>query len=204
MTCLEINSTNYYQTWYRKLRGKLTLKYLAIGFLACLLSTLTFQVTANEKNYLEEQIHAVFLYNLTRFVRWPDSAFKSKNAPHRICVIGKTPIVDLLRKVVTGEMVRGRQFSVINKKTVQSSTNCHILFFTSISVRLHSKQIQLLRNHPVLLISPLSNFVHGPGMLALGEKGNRVQPIINIKNVNSANIKISSKLLHLATIVGRE
>lgn len=158
----------------------------------------------SDKVYKKDQVHAVFLYNLTRFVRWPDTAFNSKQSPHKICVIGKTPIVGLLKKVVKGESTNGRYYTVERTEAIQSSLDCHILFFTSVSARIHSDDIGLLKNLPVLLVSPQSNFTEEYGMLSLGQKGNRVQPIINIKNVNSSKIKISSKLLQLATIVGNK
>ena len=155
-----------------------------------------------EKMYKKDQVHAVFIYNLTRFVRWPATAFKTPDSPHNICVLGKTPVAEILSQVVRDESVNGRYFEVKRVDNIKQSFDCHILFFTEVTARLHNEDIHLLKEKPILLISPQSNFATDQGMMALGQKGNRVQPIINIGNVNSANIRISSKLLRLATIVG--
>jgi hypothetical protein len=154
------------------------------------------------KAYQEEQVHAVFLYNITQFISWPGSAFRNTNTPIKICLFGKTPVTGYLEKVTSGEKVKGRQIVVEAVDSIEKAVDCHILFLTSVTVRLHSDQLPMLKNKPILLISPSNNFAKNGGMLALEHADNRIKPIINLTSVKKAQISISSKLLRLATIIG--
>lgn len=172
-------------------------------FLGWLLISLPTSVYSSEK-YNENQVHAVFLYNVTQFISWPKTAFHNETSPINICIIGKTPIAEYLTEIIDGDQVKGRSLVVENVESINTSTACHVLFFTKISARLHSDNLKSIKRKPILLVSPSKIFLERGGMLALIRNGKRIKPIINLKSVREAKISISSKLLRLATIVNIE
>lgn len=159
---------------------------------------------ASDKIYQESQVHAVFLYNITKFINWPDSAFDDAQSPIQICTLGKTPVADYLSKIIDGDRVKGRLLASKKIESVAASHGCHILFLTPISARLHADNLANLRESSMLLVSTTDNFVENGGMLTLRQTGKRIKPVINLQAVRKANINISSKLLRLSTIVNME
>lgn len=155
---------------------------------------------SNQAGYRVEQVHAAFLYNLARFVSWPESSFQGPGTPLYICFLGSTTVIDLLRQAVAGEQVQGRPLATRQLRSLDGAESCHMLFFTSRSARLYADRLHNLQQSPILLISPLHRFAESGGMLALVERDNRIHPVINLGAVNRAGIVISSKLLRLATI----
>ena len=155
---------------------------------------------SSQAGYRVEQVHAAFLYNLARFVSWPENSFQGPQAPLSICFLGTTSVLDLLHQAAAGEQVRGRPLATRQLDSLEGVNGCHMLFFTPRSARLHADRLQGLQQRPILLISPLSRFAESGGMLALVERERRIHPVINLRAVNRAGIVISSKLLRLATI----
>ncbi|MGH7971944.1 MAG: YfiR family protein, partial [Limisphaerales bacterium] len=60
----------------------------------------------------EYQIKAVLLFNLTRFVDWPDSAFTAPDAPLVIGIVGRDPFGEALDEAVRGEEVNGHKIII--------------------------------------------------------------------------------------------
>lgn len=172
--------------------------------LLTVLCTMITSVNSENMIYEEEKVHAAFLYNITQFIQWPESAFRDKTTPIKICLLGKTPIASYLEKVTSGEKIKGRSFIIDTISSINNAFDCHILFFTPITARLHSDKLSILQSKPILQISSSNSFVHNGGMLGLVQTGKRIRPVINLAAVKTAHIRISSKLLRLATIFEAE
>lgn len=171
---------------------------------AALLALLPAVGYGDERGYPEEQVHAVFLYNIAHFISWPITAFSDRSSSLNFCVLGDTPVTRWLKQVARGEQINGHPLQVRQLGAIEQAPDCHILFFSEIAARLHSNELSLLADRPILLVSPSGSFPQRGGMLALEKKGNRIHPVINLENVSRANLKISSKLLRLATITDRK
>ena len=59
----------------------------------------------------EHRLKAVFLFNFSKFVEWPPSAFAAADAPFVIGVFGRDPFGSDLDDVARGETVNGRQLA---------------------------------------------------------------------------------------------
>ena len=65
----------------------------------------------------EYQVKAVFLYNFSRFVEWPASAFAGPDAPFVVGVFGHDPFGADLDEIVRGETAAGRPLIVRRVRT---------------------------------------------------------------------------------------
>ena len=54
----------------------------------------------------EYQVKAVFLFNFTQFVEWPENAFEDEQSPLIIGVLGDDPFGSYLDETVQGEKVK--------------------------------------------------------------------------------------------------
>ena len=65
--------------------------------------------SAEQARPSQEAVEAAYLYNFTKFVRWPASA---KGAPLAICVIGQDPFHGSLQQIVKGQIVSNRPLEI--------------------------------------------------------------------------------------------
>jgi hypothetical protein len=155
----------------------------------------------------EYQVKATFLYNFTQFTDWPDGAFSSTNAPIVIGIVGEDPFGSTLDDVVRGEVVRGHPLVVKRLRADEDLRSCHVLFISRSEKERHAAILTGLHGHPVLTVSETDRFLENGGVVNLLMVKDRVRFEINSSATDRAGLKISSKLLNLATRVvktGRE
>ncbi len=73
----------------------------------------------------EYEVKAAFLYNFTKFVEWPPSAFAEGNGALRICVLGEDPFGRNLQ-TVAGEEVEGHRLTVVSSGTLAKAGGCQV------------------------------------------------------------------------------
>jgi len=148
----------------------------------------------------ENQLKAAYLFNFAKFVEWPASAFAGAGAPLVIGFIGKGPYAEA-HDALTGRIAKGRKVQVRQFSRVEEVAGCHILFIAT-SERGRLKEI--LRALPatgVLTVSDIGHFCNSGGMIALVNRGERVQFEVHIGNAERAGLKLSSQMLKLALAV---
>src|SRR5438093_13684919 len=70
------------------------------------------------------ELKAAFLFNFTRFVEWPPSAFASANAPFVICMVGGDDMKLTLFAVTRDKIAEGRALKVL-RIGAGSARSCH-------------------------------------------------------------------------------
>lgn len=163
---------------------------------AGLLVLLAASGTARAEVASEYDVKAAFLYNFTKFVEWPASAFTERN-DFQLCVLGEDPFGKSL-KVVEDEKVAGRRITLLRTPKLAEAEGCQILFISR-SERARMPQIlQDLGDAPVLTVADTDGFLDDGGIINFKLEGSKVRFEINQEAAERAGIKISSKLLRLA------
>jgi hypothetical protein len=151
----------------------------------------------------EYQVKAVFLFNFSQFVDWPQPAFEDQRSPLVICVLGSDPFGHGLDEIVQGETVNGRPLSVERPGRADDTDACHILFIGR-SERDNLPQIlTALQGRSVLTVGDFDGFARSGGVIRFVTVGNKIRLHVNLEAAKAANLTISSKLLRPAHIVGR-
>jgi hypothetical protein len=148
------------------------------------------------------QVIAAFLYNVTNFIAWPN-AQGSRNAAFELCVWGESMMAFEFQKAVSGRSVGTRPIVVRQVSTSASLKSCQVVFFDGDS-NSAVKLLESLRELPVLTVGASPEFTQKGGMVQFFIDGSRMKFRINVQAVEDANLKISSKLLALAQIVGKD
>src|SRR5690348_2918897 len=78
----------------------------------------------------EYDLKAVFLFNFSQFVEWPEGTFPAKDAPFVIGVLGDDPFGKSLDEIVAHETVRERNIVVRRYHNVRDAAACQILFIS--------------------------------------------------------------------------
>ena len=151
----------------------------------------------------EYPLKALFLYNFGSYVEWPPDAFSSGQAPFVIGVLGSAPLERTLAGLAATKTIAGRQILVESFSSVEEIKACQILFIArNVDVRQQRQAVEKLRNRRVLIVGESVGFAGQGGSVNFFIESNKIRFEINPDTVKQQELKISSKLLSLAKIVG--
>ena len=146
---------------------------------------------------------AVFVRHLATFVEWPVTAFADETTPFVVGVVGDDPFGSTLDEVVANEYVGRRPFLVRRFKRGDDLTECHLLFVSNSEMPHLGYIWKALRNRPVLTVGDSPGFVADGGMVGICRRSDQLALAVNVRALSGVQLKASSKLLEVATVVGK-
>ena len=146
-------------------------------------------------------IKAGFIYNFTRFIKWPpQSNVYEKNSKYNICVVGDNPFGSILHRLEQKHRLKEHPLEIKLDVSRSDFQECHILF-VSFSERFNVEQIvQQTKGLPILTIGDTDGFSERGIDIGLLVIENRIKLKINRQCLDAKEFKVSSELLDLATI----
>jgi hypothetical protein len=149
----------------------------------------------------EYQVKAVFLFNFSRFVEWPASAFASADAPFVVGIFGHDPFGRDLDEVVKGERVNGHPLVVKRLQSAAEAAACQIVFIHQSEGDRLGEVLATLGRSSTLTVSDLPGAAQRGVMIRLVTEKGRVRMRVNVDSARAADLTISSNLLRAAEIV---
>lgn len=149
----------------------------------------------------EYQFKADSLFNLLKFVEWPENASSGARGKWVIGVAGSTPITYELVRMVSGKTILGRELKIDAVQSADAMRGCHVLFISASERKRLPSILAALRGYSVLTVSDMDNFVDSGGMVQFVMADDRVRMTIDVGAASNARLKISAKLLGLANAV---
>ncbi|NMM07191.1 MAG: YfiR family protein [Polaromonas sp.] len=155
-----------------------------------------FSPPASSQEFSEYQLKAAFLYNFAAFTEWPPQLGSLLN----LCIYGRDPFgveIDGLNGKATGS----RTLAVHRKSSPAALQGCQIVFIAGADIDQLPRLLDTLRGLPVLVVAD------SPGAARLGAALNmklaqgRVTFEANLVTARSAGLKLSARMLSLATEV---
>jgi hypothetical protein len=146
------------------------------------------------------EIKAVFLFNFTRFVEWPPKTFESDDQPFVIGILGENPFGKTLDEVVVNEKVDNHPIRIRYFDKAADVVNCHLLFVSSRGGNSFARIAGTLQNRHILTVSDRKNFCQQGGVIHLYIQDQKIKIEINTENARASDLRISSKLLMLASV----
>jgi hypothetical protein len=178
---------------------------VAMTILVSLLSSfLTGRAYPQTRQAGEYQVKAEVLFDIAKFVDWPDGSLGSPQDSFTICVIGQDPFGDALDKTFAGKTISDRTVAVDRFPFVSNlaaSRRCQIAFISSSEKNHWRDVIGAFRGTSVLLVGDSDGFAASGGAIEFLLDDGHVRFAINPEAADRANLKVSSKLLSLAKIV---
>ena len=148
----------------------------------------------------EYTVKAAYLYNFAKYVEWPPGAFVNADAPLLICIAGDNPFGDALT-ALSGKSIESHPVEVRHLPAATGLEKCHIVFVGRAEQGRFKTMLAKLARLPILTVGDISDFARMGGMIGLVEADQRIRFDINLTATRQANLKLSSQLLKLATIV---
>lgn len=170
----------------------------------CIVTSLLVGATVAQSrvSYSEEQVKAVFLFNVTHFVTWPDLDRNYQDDPFTFCVVGNKHFADELVAVLEGELI-----FMVKPIVIVCDDPLRIppsdLLYVDKNVRLSVEEIvQQTRNLAVLTVGDDAAFSREGGGMTLELRDSRIELQVNVEAVRRHGLQVSSKLLQIAKLVG--
>ena len=108
---------------------------------------------------------------------------------------------EALEKMLAGKTSDSRLIRVVLSPNDQELDQCGVVYVASSSPRKVHETLDQLRNKNALTVGETEFFPKCGGMIGLVRVGQQVQILVNLDAVQRAQLKISSRVLNLATIV---
>lgn len=161
------------------------------------------QVYAENNHDILARLRAAFVYNISKFVTWPESDLVSGKYPFKVCIITKgnaQQFTELQSKKTQGRSIAVSVFKNKQQFTLNTEEEgpCHILFISNSEQREFS-QTELASLRPAtLLIGKSRHFLENGGMLSLIQVKSKIKIFINPETIGQSQLKLESRLRSLA------
>jgi len=171
--------------------------------IACwLFSNASLKARSQNEEGAEYPVKLAFLYNFTKFVEWPPGAYRDPGAPLMICIVGHDPFSQDLEGELRTRSVGDRPVDIRSLKPNDNLSACQIVFVPVTEKDRADRILKGLKGASALTVGETPGFAALGGIVNLTVEGNKVHFEVNLLAAERAGLKISSKLLGIAKIVG--
>lgn len=180
---------------------KSTLRYIAVLSLPLflLIHLISPEAIAQEKGSRAYVIKAGFIYNFTRFIKWPPQSNEGEG--YNICVIGDNPFGSILERLEKKHRLKQNPLKIKLNVTPPEFSGCHILF-VSFSERFNvEKIVKETKGLQVLTVGDTAGYAERGIDINLVVAENKVKFEMSKQCLDDKGFKVSSELYDLATIV---
>lgn len=153
-----------------------------------------------------DRVKAAFVLNIARFVTWPQEVFADQPGQLRLCYYRDNPLAPAIR-TLKGKKVGGRRVVITRVPSLTASDACHILLIAPSEFDTYASEAVHSPARPLLTIADLtasdaSAIGRRHVLVTLVRNNTRIGFEINLARVREVGLRMSSKLLKLAKIVG--
>ena len=146
----------------------------------------------------EYLLKAAFLFHFTTFIDWPDGVLADDRL--EIGIIGQDPFGEALR-TIEGKLVQGRKIVIRRSQNVKNLDSCAVMFIARSEQHRLREILAEMNGHSVLTVSDIEGFARRWGVINFTMAANRVRFEINTSAAERARLRVSSRLLRVATVV---
>jgi len=146
-------------------------------------------------------LKAAFLFNFVNFIEWPAEVL----APGQhlsLCVIGDMAVADALEQTIKGRSIDNHALTLsVLKSTDSPVLQCHLVYVGGSDAKRSDQLLFALSGTSIFSVGDGDRFAETGGVAQLIVENGRVRFAVNMDAAHRAHLKISSKLLSLATII---
>lgn len=135
---------------------------------------------------------------VTNYIKWPETAFKAKDAPFVIAILGKDPFGKLLSELLKGKKVAEHPIKIVNFPDVEKLQECQLLFVPSASEKQLAKVAEYYKDKPTLIVSESVASIGIGAHIGLYIEESKLSFTVNVPAAKQTKLEFSSELLKLA------
>jgi hypothetical protein len=149
----------------------------------------------------EYRAKAAFLYNVCKFVTWPESTRVRAGRPFVVGVVDNRPLMAVLSRELAGKSMGGRKIVVIAQEQLRDA-DAQVVYCTDEQLRgLTRSSRSRLARAGVMTVGDGSECLAVGGILALGIRDGRLAFEVNIGAARRAGLEMNANLLGFAAKV---
>ncbi len=168
-------------------------KKILYGFI--LLIMLLFQKVALSQY---DMYKALYIYNFTKKIDWPNVDHQEKKQPFSICVFGKDyEITTYLKEFTQSKKVVDRQIIIKETKDIKELLNAEVIYVPRKSYNSFQKSAQQFKYDKPLIISDKNSFLID---ISFVETDEELLFEIKPEKIKKKRLKVSNALLKLGII----
>ena len=152
-----------------------------------------------EKAIGEYHVKAAFIYNLAKFVEWPDTSLDKKSTL-TIYILGDAPFGRAL-DTIRGKTIKRKTVVVKKTNSLNILKNGDILFISNSEKERLEQILNGISCLPILTVGDTESFAKNGVIVNFYIEDKKVRFEINIEAANRAGLRISSNLLKLGKII---
>lgn len=158
---------------------------LALCLLPC-------NVAYSREKFKDYKVVSVYVFNFLKYTKWPTENQRV------ICISNDNNVKNILEAISTKY-----KFTLKNIADNEAIDGCSIVFIGNNSEHLMANIIEAAKQHHVLTISTIPNFIHNGGLVGLTYKGDNIELEINLKAALQNELVIDAEVIELASNVIR-
>lgn len=182
-------------------------QYIFYAFSFIFLFTASFLYTSpafsgNEKAHEREYIvKAGFIYNFTKFIKWPEDALFQEQGKFLIGIWGDDPFGNILDTLAAKKKIQGHNLVIKRFSSLDEIETCHVLFVSSSEKNHLEEVLSKLSGSQVLIVGDTPGFAKRGVGINFYIKKNKVRIEFNKRALEKSGLKVSSQLLNVGRII---
>ena len=169
------------------------MKKARVGLIGLLIFVFSAQSAWSQK----EKFHSIFIYNFSKYVKWPDS----QSTAFVIGVYGSSSIYDDLSSMAASKKVNNLPIEVKRYKSTSELEGCQILYVPSSESSKIDEIISSTKGKPVLVVTDKPGSAKRGASINFVEVDGKIKFELSQENAESGGLKVASALASLAIIV---
>lgn len=144
-----------------------------------------------------EKYHKIFILNFIRHIEWPGL---ENQLTFRIAIVGENhPLTSELKEAVRDFKIAGRPIEVVEFKTLDEFTACHILFVPRNRIAALRKASKMLAGVSVLIVTEMDGFSPKESVInIMVEEDGKMVFTINQKEADARGLHITKQFLNMS------
>lgn len=187
--------------WHFSSRRTLRVSAVGLLMLSFLAGPLVPIICADDARVFEFEIKAAMVYKFLGYIEWPETAFRSPEAPYVIAVVGAAAVAAELRRIAQDGRVNDRSVEVIEVSDPEDLAGVHILFVGhNVDIR-ETKMVHMAQQYSVVTVTEYQDGLDPSSVINLRVANGRIQFDVSLKATEKRNIKLSARMLAVASSV---
>jgi hypothetical protein len=149
----------------------------------------------------EHQLKAVYIYNLTYYIEWPQATNAPSSTPYVIGILGAPDVEAELRKLARDRKAKGRPLVIRRLDSASDATGCDIVYVAAPDSRRSADFLKAVTASRVITVGESQDFLSLGGIIRLYRKEDNVRLQIHLPNATKAGCTIHVRLLSAAEVL---
>lgn len=170
------------------------MKKASVVLIGVLMIIVSFQSAWAQK----EKYHSIFIYNFSKYVKWPDAQNSGKFV---IGVLGTSAIQQDLKAMASTKQVNGMSIEIKQYSSAAEVGDCHILYVSASESAKFDQVLSKTKSKPVLVVTDKPGLAKKGAAINFVEVEGKIKFELSQKNAEANGLKVAGALASLAILV---